>query len=130
MGLVLSSQDVACFTGLQEALLSPLQYESVDAWCAAVLRQADALFGADRSAMFVPVGDQIHYVSESIDPRPLDAFRRGLSESQPGPSASQRTWWTRRGRPGVLRALTSGAFRYWSASWVAPWNRSRCTTRP
>jgi len=84
MGLVLSSQDVARFTTLQEALLAPLQYETVDAWCATVLRQAEVLFGADRSAMFVPVGNQIHYVSESVDPRSLQAFEEGIREQQPG----------------------------------------------
>jgi hypothetical protein len=59
MGLVLSSQDVARFTSLQEALLAPLQCETVEKWCAGVLRRAEMLFQADRSAFLLPLGKEL-----------------------------------------------------------------------
>lgn len=100
MSLVLSSQDVARFTSLQEALLAPLQHETVDAWCATVLRRAETLFHGDRSAMFVPIRDQVHYVSETISPRSLEGFRGGIGEREPGAlrfreNALDRAWQAR-----------------------------------
>jgi hypothetical protein len=54
MSLTLSSQDVAAFVGLQRTLLSPLEYDSVDDWCRAVLRRSERLLQADRSSIWRP----------------------------------------------------------------------------
>lgn len=84
MALALSSQDVVRFAALQEALLSPLEHESVDAWCAAVLGRLETLVQGNRSAFFLPLADRLHYVSESIEQRYLDGFQEQITEFAPG----------------------------------------------
>lgn len=86
MALTLSSRDVARFAALQEALLSPLEYPSVEDWCVEVLRRAEALFCADRSAMMlVPLdGSHFRYVSESIEPQYQAAFQQSIAGLEPG----------------------------------------------
>ena len=103
MGLSLSSDDIARFASVQEALLSPFAYESIEQWCKTVLHRAEALFHADRSTLFVPLADRFHYVSESIDPRSLETFERGIEDRQPGAlhfreNLVERAWAARRER--------------------------------
>ena len=84
MALTLSSEDVSRLVSLQTTLLSPLEHDGVDEWCAAVLPQAEALFGGDRSAFFLPLSEQLHYVSESLEPGHLAAFKDAIADMEPG----------------------------------------------
>lgn len=85
MTVALTGQDVTRFAALQEALLSPLEYEHTEDWCLAVLRDAEALFLGDRSAMLVPFeGGRFHYLSESVDPQHLAAFQGRIDHTEPG----------------------------------------------
>jgi DNA-binding CsgD family transcriptional regulator len=83
MALTLSCSDVTAFTTLERALLSPLEHADVDSWCRAVLPLAEALFHGDRSAILVPLLEHLHYVSGTIAPEGLAAFRRGVARAQP-----------------------------------------------
>jgi DNA-binding CsgD family transcriptional regulator len=103
MALTLTSRDVAAFAALQEALLTPLDHPSVDQWCLAVLKRAETLFQADRSAMMVPLDSQVHYLSESIDPHFMRAFEDGIADFQPGAirfseAAVDKAWDARRSK--------------------------------
>jgi len=55
MGLHLSSRDVERYREATEVLLSPLDYDGVATWCAAVLERVERLFQADRAILVLPV---------------------------------------------------------------------------
>lgn len=84
MGLTLTSRDVAAFTALQEALLSPLDYATIPEWCTAVLRRAQQFLAADRSAFLLPCAGAMYHVSESVEHRYLAAYRERIAEIRPG----------------------------------------------
>lgn len=103
MALTLSSLDIVHLAALQESLLSPLDHDTVPAWCLACLRHAEALFHGDRSAMLVPLGGQLHYVSESISPELAARFQETLAQPESGALrfrglAEDAAWGARRAR--------------------------------
>jgi len=103
MSLTLTSQEVQALSDLQQALLAPLDHPTVDQWCLAVLKRAEALFQADRAAMMVPHDGRVHYLSESIDPQFMRGFEEGIADFQPGAIRFSETgidqaWDTRRSR--------------------------------
>lgn len=84
MALSLSSRDLSRLADLQETLLSPLEHETVEEWCLAVLRQAERLFRGDRSALMLPSARGVHYLSESIPSEYMERFERSIERFEPG----------------------------------------------
>jgi DNA-binding CsgD family transcriptional regulator len=101
VALTLSSRDVERFVAMQRTLLAPLEYERVEHWCVAVLRDVEALFDGNRSAMLMPLADRLVYLSESIAPEFLSAFENRIERVEPGQlhvsdSSEDHSWTTRR----------------------------------
>lgn len=84
MPLSLTTSDIKRLNALQETLLAPLEHARVEDWCLAVLRSAEALYHGDRSIFLVPLDGALHNLSESVDPRYLAAFARGIVRREAG----------------------------------------------
>lgn len=84
MPLTLDSSTLRRFRRTSTALLSPLDHPDSASWCDDVLRSAEALFGADRSMMLMPDGDQVLVWSRTLPPEALAYYRRLPETLGPG----------------------------------------------
>ncbi len=60
-------------------LISPFNYDDLDAWRHAVTEAAKALFDADLAVFNLPLGGSADFYSENIDPTALEAYPKALT---------------------------------------------------
>ncbi|HYT71789.1 MAG TPA: helix-turn-helix transcriptional regulator [Gemmatimonadales bacterium] len=73
MSLILSTRDVATLGRLTQTLLSPLDFETVDAWRSAVNRLAKELLGADQATFRLP-GSAVEFYTEDFGPEAFQGY--------------------------------------------------------
>lgn len=74
MSLLLARPDLTRLEAVQEALLSPLDHETADEWCEAVLDEVEKLFRADRSMVVLPRDGEVLICGDRLEPSILAAF--------------------------------------------------------
>lgn len=84
MSLHLSSERIARVSALQRTFLSPLEHNDMGSWSRHVLHEVEELFGADRSAIWLPWDGGLFRSSENIEPEYLDAFGSRVRGMEPG----------------------------------------------
>jgi DNA-binding CsgD family transcriptional regulator len=78
MTLTLTSHDQARIRRAQDALLSPLDYETVDAWRADVNDRIKRVVGADKAVFMLPATDSPRAYSEEFDLSKLTEYPEQL----------------------------------------------------
>ena len=96
MRVTLSSSEQGRLNAAQNALLSPLNYDSVDAWRSAVNQEVEALLGADKALFMLPISDGLRVYSDEYDP-----IRSSKYPEWTRPLAERHRMWSRAARMGV-----------------------------
>lgn len=84
MGVELSHQDVRRFRAASRALTSPLEYDALDRWGAAVNAALCDLFGAQRAALVLPRPTHVHFSLRGFDPGSVEPYQQAVSPAGPG----------------------------------------------
>lgn len=117
MALSLTSADERRLAAASTALLSPLDYESEDAWCQSVIDETKALVGSDGGAVLIPVQGRLMVGADVGRPvgeyvprtRPLDERLGFLHRAVQLGSYNRETLF----RPYLDRYLASPYYNEW-----------------
>ena len=80
----LSREIVQRIQDAQRVLLSPLRYETPEAWQQAACRHVQAVMGADHAYAFMPAEDGLTLAGSALDPTFFRGLRRSFEGAQDG----------------------------------------------
>jgi len=82
--LELSREIVQRIQDAQRVLLSPLQYETPEAWQQAACRHVQAVMGAEHAYAFMPAEDGLTLAGSALAPAFFEGFRQSFQGAQEG----------------------------------------------